>query len=167
MWQITKHQPVRTWISILGSSPSKPPRALFIGRWQPFHTGHEWLIDQKLGAGVPVLIAVRDVAPDPNNPLAADQVAALIRKRYAGLDVAVLVIPDIESVNVGRRVGYAVETHTPPGDVGGVSGTEIRRQVRAGVQAWQRYVDRRLWADVAASYGGNQQGGVNGEQDEL
>ncbi len=22
--------------------------AMFIGRWQPFHLGHRWLIDQKL-----------------------------------------------------------------------------------------------------------------------
>ena len=25
--------------------------ALFIGRWQPFHEGHQWLIDQKLKQG--------------------------------------------------------------------------------------------------------------------
>ena len=23
-------------------------RALFIGRWQPFHIGHKWLFNQKL-----------------------------------------------------------------------------------------------------------------------
>ena len=130
----------------------KKPRALFIGRWQPFHKGHEWLIDQKLGAGVPVLIAVRDVDPDVDNPLAADQVAALIRKRYVGEDVAVMVIPDIESINVGRRVGYAIHEHVPPGDVVSISGTEIRRQLRAGETGWKTVVDWRLWGDVAAAY---------------
>ena len=26
----------------------KTKRAMFIGRWQPFHNGHKWLISQKL-----------------------------------------------------------------------------------------------------------------------
>ena len=43
-------------------------RAMFVGRWQPFHNGHKWLIDQKLSQGIPTLIAVRDIPPDNKNP---------------------------------------------------------------------------------------------------
>ena len=25
--------------------------SLFIGRWQPWHAGHQWLIDQRLNEG--------------------------------------------------------------------------------------------------------------------
>jgi len=35
-------------------------------------------------------------------------------------------IPDIESVNYGRGVGYTIEEHQPPADVAAISGTAIR-----------------------------------------
>jgi cytidyltransferase-like protein len=41
--------------------------ALFIGRWQPFHDGHQWLVDQKLQQGENVCIAIRDMEPDESN----------------------------------------------------------------------------------------------------
>jgi hypothetical protein len=37
------------------------------------------------------------------------------------------VIPDIESVNYGRGVGYDVIYHEPPKEVGAISGTKIRK----------------------------------------
>jgi hypothetical protein len=36
------------------------------------------------------------------------------------------VIPDIESINYGRGVGYDVIYHEPPADVAAISGTAIR-----------------------------------------
>ena len=42
--------------------------SLFIGRWQPWHKGHRWLIDERLKSGFNVCIAIRDVAGDKNNP---------------------------------------------------------------------------------------------------
>lgn len=42
--------------------------AMYIGRWQPWHAGHRWLIDQQLNQGKKVLIAIRDVEPDAKNP---------------------------------------------------------------------------------------------------
>ena len=37
------------------------------------------------------------------------------------------IIPDIESVNYGRGVGYDVIHHHPPADVELISGTQIRK----------------------------------------
>mgnify|MGYP005997277885 FL=1 len=48
--------------------------SMFVGRWQPFHDGHKWLINQKLKQGKNVLICVRDIEPDENNPWYANQV---------------------------------------------------------------------------------------------
>ena len=42
--------------------------SMFIGRWQPWHNGHQWLIDQRLTEGKNVLICIRDVMPDEKNP---------------------------------------------------------------------------------------------------
>ena len=51
-------------------------RALFIGRWQPLHPGHQWLFNQKLEKGVPILIAVRDTPIDDSNPFTTEDVIA-------------------------------------------------------------------------------------------
>ena len=42
--------------------------AIFIGRFQPLHNGHIALFKQKLDAGIPLLIMVRDLQPDERNP---------------------------------------------------------------------------------------------------
>ena len=44
--------------------------SMFIGRWQPLHKGHQWLINQRLSKGKNVLICIRDVEADDKNPLA-------------------------------------------------------------------------------------------------
>jgi nicotinamide mononucleotide adenylyltransferase len=48
--------------------------ALYIGRWQTWHAGHEWLINQQLNKGKNVWVAIRDVEVDENNPKTAQQV---------------------------------------------------------------------------------------------
>lgn len=101
--------------------------ALFIGRWQPFHKGHEWLINQKLKLGIPVLIAIRDMPVDKFNILLTGQVYSMLKYVYEGnLSVNIIIIPDIESVNYGRGVGYEINEHVPPGNIESISGTEIR-----------------------------------------
>lgn len=131
------------------ATPVEPrPKALFIGRWQPFHRGHRWLIDQKLRQGIPVLIAVRDVPLDEKNPYSAEQTMEMIRRVYAGQPVEVIAIPDIESVNYGRGVGYEVNCFTPPDDVGAISGTAIRKHIRDRSDGWKEYVDGEIQSVV-------------------
>lgn len=123
-------------------------RALFAGRFQPLHSGHMWLFRQKLDKGIPIWIAVRDVAPDDKNPFTPEQSAQMIRKAFDGEDVLVTVIPDIESVNYGRGVGYEVNEFQPPTDIGAVSATQIRKQIDEGSEDWKKVVDSKIWDDV-------------------
>ena len=109
-------------------------RALFIGRWQPLHPGHQWLFNQKLEKGVPILIAVRDTPIDDSNPYSTDDVISNLEKEYSdevksGM-VKVMGIPDIESVNYGRGVGYEINEFVPPKDIGKISATEIREKLK-------------------------------------
>lgn len=119
-------------------------KAAFPGRWQPWHKGHEWLINQKLDSGIPVLIMIRDVPPEPANPLPASDVKEMIEKRYAGQDVEVIIIPDIESINYGRGVGYQVNEFVPPEDVKMISATEIRRLISNKDDSWKSHVDESI-----------------------
>lgn len=109
----------------------KKKYALFIGRWQNWHNGHKWLIDQQFEKGKNVWVAIRDVEVDENNPKPASQIFEELREHlYDYLQTGRLmisVIPDIESVNYGRGVGYDVVYHEPPTEIGEISGTKIRK----------------------------------------
>jgi len=106
--------------------------ALFIGRWQTWHKGHEWLINQQLEKGKNCWIAIRDVQQDENNPKSAQEVLKELSNEpffTQNWDKILLsIIPDIESVNYGRGVGYDVIYHEPPKEIEQISGTAIRKK---------------------------------------
>ena len=107
--------------------------SMFIGRWQPWHKGHRWLIDQRLSEGKNVLICVREVGQDDQNPYNPTQVKNNVEKELKDLIAAkrvkVIIIPDIESVNYGRGVGYDIIEHVPPSEIGQISATKIRKKL--------------------------------------
>jgi hypothetical protein len=41
-----------------------------------------------------------------------------------------MIIPDIESINFGRGVGYDVIEHTPPQEIHDISATKIREKMK-------------------------------------
>jgi hypothetical protein len=104
--------------------------ALYIGRWQNWHAGHRWLIDQQLNKGKNVWLAIRDVPQDENNPKKASEIIKELSEHLNDLiesgRLYISIIPDIESVNYGRGVGYDVIYHEPPQEIGAISGTAIR-----------------------------------------
>jgi cytidyltransferase-like protein len=122
-----------------GGEPTKnkdKKYAIFVGRYQPYHYGHIELIKQKLDIGIPALIMVRDIEPDERNPFTAEETASMIRKYHEskGDDVKVVIIPDIESVNYGRGVGYEINEYQPPSDSGAmfISASKIRDSIKNG-----------------------------------
>ena len=124
--------------------------AVFVGRYQPYHFGHIELIQQKLNEGIPALIMVRDIEPDEKNPFTTEQTVSMIEKYHKskGDDVKVIIIPDIESVNFGRGVGYEVNEFTPPKEIGGISATGVRNSIKNGDDYWKRMVDESIQDDV-------------------
>lgn len=115
------------------SSDSKNKYSMFIGRWQPWHEGHRWLIDQRLNDNKKVLICIRDVEPDEKNPYTCFEVFDIINKNLNDLieegKVKVIIIPDIESINYGRGVGYEIIEHLPPDEIKEISATKIRKEL--------------------------------------
>ena len=106
--------------------------ALYIGRWQNWHKGHELLINQQLEKGNNVWVAIRDVATDENNPKTAQQILKELSNETFFMNnmdkILLSIIPDIESVNYGRGVGYDVIYHEPPKEIEQISGTAIRKK---------------------------------------
>jgi len=99
--------------------------AFFIGRWQPFHNGHKYIIDQALKQNKNVCVGIRDTEISQQNPFNAQERSEMIRRVY-GDRVRVVVIPDIESVNIGRKVGYKIIRYDAPESIKNISATKIR-----------------------------------------
>jgi len=117
---------------------------LFIGRYQSPHKGHQTIFNEFLSKDLPVLIAIRDVEPDLNNPLPAEAVKQIWEAVYADNSlVKVIIIPDISSVNYGRGVGYSVNEIKVDQSIANISATEIRRQILTGEVQWKELVSER------------------------
>ena len=117
------------------SLPAKPGQyAMFVGRWQPLHTGHQELFKQAMDEGKNVLICIRDIQPDEKNPFSSTEVKFIIEQHYVSEvslgKVKVMIIPDICSIEFGRGVGYDIIEHVPPTAIGEISATKIREQLR-------------------------------------
>ena len=127
-----------TWSNKYHANSSLPKKdsqfSLFIGRWQPLHLGHKQLFGQVLDSGGKVCIAIRDMQPDDKNPYTVTEVYANIVEEYKHFiqdgRVKVIKIPDIDSVNFGRSVGYDVIEWIPPADISEISATKIRNNDR-------------------------------------
>jgi cytidyltransferase-like protein len=101
----------------------RPARQLFVGRWQPFHAGHETIIRQALENG-PVAVGVRTTSVGSENPHSAVERIQMIRAAFPDDDVVAFAMPDIDSIHYGRDVGYRIVEHDA---VPGVSGAKLRK----------------------------------------
>ena len=116
-------------------------RAVFIGRWSPFHKGHLAIMKKKIDQGIPLLILVRDTH--------YDVYPAQLRKRMIEaamsklkVDAKVMVIDDIESVNYGRGVGYKVNEVKVSEDIKRISATQIRDMIEKKDNTWKEFIPK-------------------------
>ena len=117
------------------SSSTEKKYSMFVGRWQPLHKGHLWLINERLKEGYNVWLAIRDVKPDEKNPWNAQEIEKMVhegelKELIQDGRVITSIIPDIESINYGRGVGYDIIEHVPPTEIGEISATSIREQMK-------------------------------------
>ena len=109
--------------------PQKPT-ALFLGRYQPFHRGHQSLIEEGLRRVGQVCIAVRDThGIDAKNPLpffAVKQRVEAALSAHAGRFV-VVPLPNITNVYYGRDVGHTVERIMLDETTEAISATKMRQ----------------------------------------
>ncbi len=99
--------------------------ALFIGRWQPFHNGHKYIIDNAIKEGKNVCVGIRETELSERNPFTVEQRIEMIKRVY-GDKTRVIAIPDIESINIGRKVGYDLKRYDVPRHIKKISATKIR-----------------------------------------
>tara|TARA_Y100000588_G_scaffold264411_1_gene279197 strand:- start:3906 stop:4784 length:879 start_codon:yes stop_codon:yes gene_type:complete len=112
----------------------KQKAILLPGRWQPLHVGHEWLIQQELDKGKRVVVGIRDTPVTEADPYSSEVRKRMIEHRYENEDVEAWIMPDIEAISYGRKVGYEVrEAKDIPPEVFQISATGVRGGNRANV----------------------------------
>ncbi len=116
-------------------------RAVYIGRYSPFHKGHYTIMQQKVEEGKALLVLVRDTNYDI---YPAEMRKRMIEAAFAGTkaDVKVMIIDDIESVNYGRGVGYEVNEIEAPADIKVISATDIRNRIENGDESWREFMPK-------------------------
>jgi len=107
----------------------KNPTTQMLGRFQPWHEGHEALFERALSKTGQVLIMVRDMDTDENNPFTASEVIENLKlelAEYAGF-IKLAVVPNIVHITYGRDVGYVIEQEHFDEEIEDISATEIRK----------------------------------------
>ena len=131
----------------------KPKAVLLPGRWQPLHVGHEWLIQRELDMGKRVVVGIRNTPVTESDPYSAEVRKRMIEHRYSGENVEAWIMPDIEAISYGRKVGYEVrEADNIPAEVFAVSATSVRSGNRTNVseKVMQFMIAEGLWDDYTS-----------------
>lgn len=102
--------------------------SLFIGRWQPLHQGHLALFDKMRQEKRKILIGIRNTGIDESNPYSVRERIEMIKTQVP--DAEVVVLPDIEAVCYGRKVGYEIKEIKLGEDLESISATKIREEMK-------------------------------------
>lgn len=106
------------------------PQGLMIGRFQPWHAGHEALFDKILEKEGYVGIGVRFMPNGPDNPLDGTAVTRRIEEALQNRrgTYHVFPMPNVSGVYYGRDVGYNVEQIRLTEEIESISATAIRKR---------------------------------------
>ena len=112
---------------------NKKPTAQMLGRWQPWHDGHQKLFEEILKKTGQVNIMVRDVQGVDDNPFDFETVKKNIEDKlnpeFEGR-FKVMMVPNITNICYGRGVGYKIEEIVLSDEIQKISATKIRAKMR-------------------------------------
>ena len=120
----------------------KKPTVQLLGRWQPWHGGHQELFKRALKKTGQVVIQVRDVKGvsagmgHDDNPFDWDLVCENISTGLSkggfkrGVEYEIMLVPNIVNITYGRGVGYDFEEESFEESIEEISATQIRMQMR-------------------------------------
>ncbi|HIE48840.1 MAG TPA: cytidyltransferase [Gammaproteobacteria bacterium] len=120
----------------------KKPTVQMLGRWQPWHKGHQELFKRAITKTGQVAIQVRDVHGtsggdgQDDNPFKWDDVCQNISDGLAkdgfkkGVDYEIMLVPNIVNITYGRGVGYVFEEEVFDEPITEISATKIRKEMR-------------------------------------
>ena len=113
-----------------------------LGRWQPWHDGHQALFKRCVAKTGQVMIQVRDVqgvsggVNQNDNPFGWETICQNIEEGLLkdgfkrGVEYEIMLVPNIVNITYGRGVGYSFEEETFDESITEISATEIRKNLR-------------------------------------
>ena len=122
----------------------KKPTVQMLGRWQPWHDGHQELFKRCIAKTGQVIIQVRDVQgvsggiDQDDNPFDWDDVCknienGLLKDGYKrGIEYEIMLVPNIVNITYGRGVGYKFEEEIFDESVSAISATNIATDTFTG-----------------------------------
>ena len=120
----------------------KKPTVQMLGRWQPWHQGHQELFKRCVEKTGQVMIQVRDVQGSSggngqeDNPFDWETVCKNIEKGLSkdgfkkGVEYEIMLVPNIVNISYGRGVGYVFEEEVFEDSITNISATKIREKLR-------------------------------------
>tara|TARA_B000000441_G_scaffold122308_1_gene97994 strand:+ start:261 stop:653 length:393 start_codon:yes stop_codon:yes gene_type:complete len=120
----------------------KKPTVQMLGRWQPWHQGHQELFKRCVAKTGQVIIQVRDVQGSSggngqeDNPFDWETVCKNIEEGLSrdgfkkGVDYEIMLVPNIVNISYGRGVGYVFEEEVFEDSITNISATKIREKLR-------------------------------------
>ena len=120
----------------------KKPTVQMLGRWQPWHKGHQELFKRCIKKTGQVIIQVRDVEGasggqgQDDNPFCWEDVCKniednLLKDNYKrGVEYEIMLVPNITNITYGRGVGYVFEEEVFNEEISSISATKIRSELR-------------------------------------
>ena len=120
----------------------KKPSVQMLGRWQPWHDGHQALFKRCIAKTGQVIIQVRDVEGasggdgQNDNPFNWDDVCKNIEEGLSkdgykkGMEYEIMLVPNIVNITYGRGVGYVFEEEVFEKSITSISATKIRKELR-------------------------------------
>ena len=120
----------------------KKPTVQMLGRWQPWHDGHQALFKRCVAKTGQVMIQVRDVQGasggdgQDDNPFDWNSVCENIEEGLLkddfkrGVEYEIMLVPNIVNITYGRGVGYSFEEEVFDSSVIEISATKIRQKLR-------------------------------------
>ena len=120
----------------------KKPTVQMLGRWQPWHDGHQSLFKKCILKTGQVVIQVRDVQGaaggegQEDNPFQWESVCKNIEEKLLtdgferGVHYEIMLVPNIVNISYGRGVGYTFEEEVFEEEIESISATKIRKKMR-------------------------------------
>ena len=120
----------------------KKPTVQMLGRWQPWHDGHQALFKRCVVKTGQVIIQVRDVQGasggdgQDDNPFDWEVVCkniedGLVKDNFhRGQEYEIMLVPNIVNITYGRGVGYKFEEEVFEEAITDISATKIRKEMR-------------------------------------
>lgn len=126
----TIEQEVNTVIQAGSLFDWSAPTTLQLGRYQPWHEGHQALKEEAHKRTNQVLIGVRNTYnTSEKDPLQYSEVENYIKQDNPFKDTLVLRLPNITNIVYGRDVGYKIEQVDLGADIHAISATQKRKEM--------------------------------------